>query len=314
MTDLPGDLLRPPEPVALHLAPLLRGRRAGPGGHDRLARPLARPAGRRHRTTTRSRASASAASSRPALATARVAVAAATSPSGYDFPSPGVYDDYVENAMAVRLRPARQPRHDRPDPPPGAPGAAQRLAAARPARDAARHLVGHLPGEQRPRATTCAASCCCSRPACRSAPARSRATAASTRTPTRPRASATTCSPTAIALKAYQDAPRGRGPRRPRDHVRLERVRPPARGERLARHRPRRRGRRLPDRLQGDRADDRRVPDARLDGLDQNGNVRATTDFRGVYCSVIEDWLNTDAAMVIPGADPLARYPVVQTT
>ena len=36
----------------------------------------------------------------PALATARVAVAAATSPSGYDFPSPGVYDDYVENAMS----------------------------------------------------------------------------------------------------------------------------------------------------------------------------------------------------------------------
>ena len=36
----------------------------------------------------------------PALATARVAVAAVTSPSGYDFPSPGVYDDYVEAAMA----------------------------------------------------------------------------------------------------------------------------------------------------------------------------------------------------------------------
>ena len=48
-------------------------------------------------------------------------------------------------------------------------------------------------------------------------------------------------------------------------------------------------------------------------GLDNYGNVRATSDFRGVYCSVLEDWLNTDAAMVIPGADTLPRYPVVQT-
>ena len=49
-------------------------------------------------------------------------------------------------------------------------------------------------------------------------------------------------------------------------------------------------------------------------GIDQNGNVRATTDFRGVYCSVIEDFLNTDSAMVIPGADTLPRYAVVSTT
>ena len=49
-------------------------------------------------------------------------------------------------------------------------------------------------------------------------------------------------------------------------------------------------------------------------GIDQNGNVRATTDFRGVYCSVIEDFLNTDSAMVIPGADTLPRYPVVTTS
>ena len=49
-------------------------------------------------------------------------------------------------------------------------------------------------------------------------------------------------------------------------------------------------------------------------GVDQYGNVRMTSDFRGVYCSVIEDFLNTDAAMVIPGADTLPRYPVVQTS
>ncbi len=47
-------------------------------------------------------------------------------------------------------------------------------------------------------------------------------------------------------------------------------------------------------------------------GIDQYGNVRATSDFRSVYCSILEDWLNTDAAMVIPGADLLPRYPVVK--
>ena len=46
-------------------------------------------------------------------------------------------------------------------------------------------------------------------------------------------------------------------------------------------------------------------------GLDEYGNVRATSDFRSVYCSLLESWLNTDAALVIPGADQLARYAVV---
>ena len=40
--------------------------------------------------------------------------------------------------------------------------------------------------------------------------------------------------------------------------------------------------------------------------------MRATSDFRSVYCSLLETWLNTDAAMVIPGADQLARYAVVK--
>ena len=39
----PGDRLRDAEPVALHVAPLLRGRRAQRGGPGRLARPLAGP-------------------------------------------------------------------------------------------------------------------------------------------------------------------------------------------------------------------------------------------------------------------------------
>lgn len=47
-------------------------------------------------------------------------------------------------------------------------------------------------------------------------------------------------------------------------------------------------------------------------GLDEYGNVRATSDFRSVYCSLLESWLNTDAGLVIPGADQLARYAVVK--
>ncbi len=47
-------------------------------------------------------------------------------------------------------------------------------------------------------------------------------------------------------------------------------------------------------------------------GLDNQGNLRATTDFRGVYCSLLEQWLNVDAGPIIPGADSFARYTLVK--
>jgi uncharacterized protein (DUF1501 family) len=43
------------------------------------------------------------------------------------------------------------------------------------------------------------------------------------------------------------------------------------------------------------------------DGLDDDGNLRATADFRGVYAALLEQWLGTDAAAVIPGAASFAR-------
>ena len=46
-------------------------------------------------------------------------------------------------------------------------------------------------------------------------------------------------------------------------------------------------------------------------GLDGGGNLRATSDFRGVYCSLLEDWLNVDAGPIIPGADSLPRYALI---
>ena len=47
-------------------------------------------------------------------------------------------------------------------------------------------------------------------------------------------------------------------------------------------------------------------------GLDNQGNLRATSDFRAVYCSLLEQWLNVDAGPIIPGADSFARYSLVK--
>jgi uncharacterized protein (DUF1501 family) len=46
--------------------------------------------------------------------------------------------------------------------------------------------------------------------------------------------------------------------------------------------------------------------------LDPQGNVRATSDFRSLYCSLLEDWLGTEADGIIPGASSFARYTVVK--
>jgi uncharacterized protein (DUF1501 family) len=42
-------------------------------------------------------------------------------------------------------------------------------------------------------------------------------------------------------------------------------------------------------------------------GLDEQGNLRATSDFRGVYSAILEQWLDADAAAVIPNAASFAR-------
>ncbi len=49
-----------------------------------------------------------------------------------------------------------------------------------------------------------------------------------------------------------------------------------------------------------------------LGTLDAQDNLRATSDFRAVYCSLLEQWLSTDAAAVIPGASSLARPVLVK--
>jgi uncharacterized protein (DUF1501 family) len=42
-------------------------------------------------------------------------------------------------------------------------------------------------------------------------------------------------------------------------------------------------------------------------GLDNQGNLRATFDYRSLYCSLLEEWFATDAAAVIPNAASFPR-------
>jgi uncharacterized protein (DUF1501 family) len=46
--------------------------------------------------------------------------------------------------------------------------------------------------------------------------------------------------------------------------------------------------------------------------LDEDGNLRATSDFRGVYCGLLEQWLGHDAGAVIPEAARFARPALVK--
>ena len=47
-------------------------------------------------------------------------------------------------------------------------------------------------------------------------------------------------------------------------------------------------------------------------GLDDDGNLKATVDYRSVYCSVLEQWLGTDAGPIVPHAGSFARVPLLR--
>jgi uncharacterized protein (DUF1501 family) len=46
--------------------------------------------------------------------------------------------------------------------------------------------------------------------------------------------------------------------------------------------------------------------------LDDHDNVRVTSDFRAMYCSLLEQWFGHDAAQIIPGASGFARPTLVK--
>jgi uncharacterized protein (DUF1501 family) len=47
-------------------------------------------------------------------------------------------------------------------------------------------------------------------------------------------------------------------------------------------------------------------------GLDRLGNLVPTADFRALYASLLEQWFQTDAAAVIPGAASFSRYSLLK--
>ncbi len=48
-----------------------------------------------------------------------------------------------------------------------------------------------------------------------------------------------------------------------------------------------------------------------LTQLDPDDNLRATSDFRGLYCSIVEQWFGVDAGAVIPDAGSFARATLI---
>ncbi len=44
-----------------------------------------------------------------------------------------------------------------------------------------------------------------------------------------------------------------------------------------------------------------------LQRLDEHGNLRATSDFRALYCAILEQWLGADAEAIVPGARGFQR-------
>ena len=46
--------------------------------------------------------------------------------------------------------------------------------------------------------------------------------------------------------------------------------------------------------------------------LDTNENLRVTSDFRAMYCSLLEEWLGFDSAAIIPGAEGFEKPKLVR--
>jgi uncharacterized protein (DUF1501 family) len=47
--------------------------------------------------------------------------------------------------------------------------------------------------------------------------------------------------------------------------------------------------------------------------LDEDDNLKHTVDFRSVYCSILEQWFDQDAAQIIPGASGFGRPQIIRS-
>ena len=140
---------------------------------------------------------------------------------------------------------------------------------------------------------------------------RSRRPARTTRTPTSRRRSPTASSSTADGLLAFQRDLERRGiADRVLVHVWSEFGRRAKENGSLGTDHGAG-GHRLPDRHERHRRHGRRVPGL-ANGLDDNGNLKATSDFRGIYSGLLEQWLGTDAEGIIPNASRFARPQLIK--
>ena len=311
----PRRRLHQRRPVALHLAPLLGGRRARPAPAHRLARPRARP-----RRLAR----------QPAAG--RRARRAALADAGHRA-QPGRGD---RQARGRRLLDARRvgPAEDLACP--RSPASATRWPA-RPTRRSPRRraprrspaacatLLAPLGKDGKPTYAPPAAYPANADPFPRRLAglrrdARRRAAdprrldlarpAPGTRTPTRTTSLPQNLKLTCDSLLRLPARPRGARARRPRADPRVVGVRAPRGRERL-RHRPWRGRRRLPDRHARGGPDGRRVPGPRPSST-SDGNLRATSDFRGVYSSLCGDWFGVDPAAILPDARGIGKPVMVK--
>ena len=259
------------------------------------------------RRTTRCRACRSDGQLAPALATARNPVAAIDKPEDVGFWTPGAWGPAEELAVPAFTAIGRALLGSRD---PAVAQAAQAAAFAGGVRDALAPLGAdgkptYTPAAAYPQSTRTLpaparrASRRCSPPACRSAPPRSAPRAPTTRTPTRPTTLPKNLKLTFDSLLAFQRDLEARGL--------ADRVLTLVWSEF---------GRRAQENgsgtdhgaagfgfLIGTRAAGRMIGEfPGLAQLDKDGNLRATSDFRGLYGALCGDWFGVDPAAVLPGA------------
>ena len=245
----------------------------------------------------------------PSLATSRVAVAAAPSPQDYDFPSPGVWEARAQAAMLESF--GKLGALPSADPILGQARQAQANAAmlreqlvTLPA-DAgtvaypSNRLAGRLKGLARMLGAGLPIRC-----------ATAHANGGYDTHSDQARSFSTNLKGTTDAIAAFQQDLEARGLA---DRVLLHLWsefgrRPEENGSAGTDH-----GAAGVGFLVGSRASGQMIGEfPGVSSLDPQGNLRATSDFRALYCSLLEGFMGTEAAGIIPDAGSFGRYAVVR--
>ena len=243
----------------------------------------------------------------PSLATARVPVATLSSPADYGFGSHNVWDvvrraarDAIGSLGAPRHRPRPGARAGQPHRQAGRRAAPPARPLRRQGRPGAHQPQGEVPGHAIS-ARASPASPRSSTRTSRSAPPPSPAPAPTTRTPTS----------RAPAGRRQADRRRALRPSRPTSSGGASRAVCSRSSGASSAAAPSRTTRTAPTTarpglafLMGTKVRQHMVGEfpGLTKGLDKDGNLRATSDFRSVYSSLVEQWFDVDAARIIPDA------------